>query len=141
MPFTSIADALYLFPYPFYAVAVVRLARGVRRQRPAEDSLDAPIVTIGALALLWHFLMHSYARDNALSVVERVVTLAYPVMDIGILFVVVSSLVFAGDRCPATRLIVASMAAVMIGDLGYDLLVLHDSYQSGNAIDFGFLAS
>ena len=77
VPFTSIADALYLFPYPFYAVAVVRLARGVRRQRPAEDSLDAPIVTIGALALLWHFLMHSYARDNALSVVERVVTLAY----------------------------------------------------------------
>jgi len=58
VPFPSIADALYLSGYPFVFVGVRRLARA-RGGSARESYADAGIISIGALAVSWHFLMGS----------------------------------------------------------------------------------
>ena len=138
-PFPSIADGLYLMGYPFLIAAVAGLCRG-QRSRP-EDYVDSAIVTCGAAAILWQSLMHSYAHDWTLSVFGRLVTMAYPVMDIGVLFLVVGSALAGRLRRPSLVAVGASLVAMLIADLAFDVMVLHDSYAGGSPIDAGWLIS
>ncbi|HEX4507766.1 MAG TPA: EAL domain-containing protein [Alphaproteobacteria bacterium] len=140
-PFPSIGDALYLSGYPFLAAGVWGIVHAAGHSGSRENRADAAIVSVGALALSWHFLMGSYAHDQTLSALGRLVTMAYPVMDIGLLFLVVNSLVFGRDRRVAAKLIAASMGAMVVADFVYDIQILHGSYAVGNLIDAGWLIS
>src|SRR5664279_6138014 len=136
-PFPSIADVPYLMGYPLLVVAVIRMTQGGRHVGVRENRTDGAIVTVGALALLWQLLMGSYAHDANMSPFGRLVTMAYPIMDVGVLFIVVSALLFSSTRRLSDTLIAVAMGSMLIGDLGYDVLPLHRLYQSGNAIDAG----
>ena len=138
-PFPSVADALYLAGYPFLIVGVRRISR-VRGVRGARESwADAAMVSVGALALSWHLLMGTYAGDGTLSRFGKIVTLAYPVMDIGVLFLVASAMMSSGLRRGADTLLAAAVSVMLVADFVYDLLVLHSSYTSGSPIDAAFL--
>ena len=63
IPFPSIADALYLAGYPFVFAGILRLTRNPHDKARREDYTDAAIVTLGALAFSWSFLMRSYVHD------------------------------------------------------------------------------
>lgn len=139
LPFPSVADAVYLSGYPFLVAGVLRLGRAAGRPGSRENRADAAIVSIGAVALWWHLLMGPYAHDNSLHVLGRLVTMAYPVMDIGVLFIVVNSLVFRGMRRPADKLIALAVVAMVTADFGYDVLILHGNYSVGNPLDAGWL--
>jgi diguanylate cyclase (GGDEF)-like protein len=140
-PFPSVADALYLAGYPLLLLAVLRLSRSESRVGLREDRIDAAIVSIGALTLSWHVLMGSYAHDSTISSFGKLVTMGYPIMDIGVLFIVVSGLLSSTGRRPVDTLIGLAMASMMVADFGYDILVLHGAYQTGNLIDAGWLIS
>ncbi len=139
VPVPSIADVLYLAAYPFYICAVLRLSHRAGRRASRERWVDAAIVTLGATALAWHVLMASYAHDATVSMVGRLTLLSYPVMDIGVVFIVVSALFFAEVRGAAAKLIGAAMVVMLLGDVGYDLLAQHDAYTSGDLIDVTWL--
>ncbi len=96
IPFPSIADAFYLAAYPFLFAGIARLCRSPSQRGGRENYADAAIVSIGALALSWHFLMGSYFHDGAMSAFGKLVIMAYPIMDLGILFIVTRSLLFGG---------------------------------------------
>ena len=140
-PFPSVADALYLLGYPFLFAGVFRIsrARGARDSREARA--DAAIVCIGALALSWQFLMHSYAHDSTVSGFGKLVTLAYPMMDLGVVFIVVGALLYGVARRSSDKLIIAAVTAMLIGDFVYDVLVLRGSYSVGNPVDAAFLVN
>ena len=140
-PFPSIADALYLLGYPFLFAGVFRIsrARGARDSREARA--DAAIVCIGALALSWQFLMHSYAHDSTVDWFGKLVTMAYPMMDLGVVFIVVSALLYGVARRSTDKLIIAAITAMLIGDFIYDVLVLRGAYTVGNPIDAAFLVN
>jgi hypothetical protein len=70
-----------------------------------------------------------------------VVLLAYPVMDVGVLFVVFTALLAAGARRALDTLIAASMTAMLIADLAFDVMQQNGTYQNGNVIDAGWLLS
>jgi diguanylate cyclase (GGDEF)-like protein len=139
-PFPSVADAFYLGGYPFLIVGVARLTR-----RPGDDGFarekyaDAGIVSLGALALSWHFLMASYAHDVTLGVFGRFVTMGYPVLDLGVLFIVVQGLIFGIKRPAAHKFIAAAMFSMIVADFVYDLLTLRGTYKVGNQVDAGWL--
>src|SRR5665213_2532303 len=80
VPFPSVADALYLLGYPFVFAGVRGLARA-RSGFARENYADAAIISIGALALSWHFLMGSEARASALTSFAKLATLASPMTD------------------------------------------------------------
>src|SRR5664279_3837755 len=110
LPFPSVGDALYLAGYPLLVAGVLWLGRAAGRPGSREDRADAAIVSLGAVALSWHLLMGSYAHDGSLGAFGRLVTMAYPMMDIGVLFIVVNSLVFGGVRRPADKLVAVAVA-------------------------------
>jgi diguanylate cyclase (GGDEF)-like protein len=139
VPFPSTADALYLAGYPFLFAGVLRLTRNPIRSVRREDSADAAIVSIGVLAISWHFLMNSYVHDATLDTVGMLVNLAYPIMDIALVFLVFRTLLFRESRQPFHKLLAAAMTVMFVADFTYDLLVLHNSYASGNAVDALFL--
>jgi diguanylate cyclase len=138
-PFPSLADAFYLAGYPFLFVGVLRLTHDPSRSSRREETVDAAIVTVGALAISWHFLMNSYVHDGSLSAFGKLVTLAYPVMDTALVFVLCGALLFGVSKQPFHLLLASAIIAMFVGDFAYDLLVLHNSYTSGNAIDALFL--
>jgi diguanylate cyclase len=138
VPFPSIADGLYLLGYPFVFAGVRRLTRakaGVER----EIYADAAIVSIGALALSWHFLMGSEAHGTGMSAFAKLVTIAYPTMDIVLLFVVLQALMFGTARQPVHKLLATSLLSMLIADFIYDVLSQHNSYSTGNPVDAGWL--
>ena len=138
-PFPSIADGLYLLSYPFLVAGVAGLVRGRRLRR--EDYVDAAIVTCGALAVVYQALMQSYVHDQTLSSAGRLVTMAYPTMDVGVLFFVVSAVLGGRMRRPALVAIGLGLTAMLTADLFYDVLVLHGNYAIGSPIDAGWLVS
>jgi diguanylate cyclase (GGDEF)-like protein len=138
-PFPSVADALYLAGYPFLFAGVFRVShlRGTPGSR--ESRADAAMISVGALALSWQFLMGSYAEDTTVSSFAKLVTMAYPVMDIGVLFIVVAAVMNGAARRPTNQLIALAVFMMLIGDFAYNVLVLHSSYTVGNPVDAGFL--
>ena len=140
-PFPSVADALYLLGYPFLFAGVFRISRSRGARDSREARADAAIVCIGALALSWQFLMHSYAHDSTASGFGKLVTLAYPMMDLGVVFIVVGALLYGVARRSSDKLIIAAITAMLIGDFVYDVLVLRGSYTVGNPVDAAFLVN
>jgi diguanylate cyclase (GGDEF)-like protein len=138
-PFPSVADALYLLGYPFLFAGVFRISRSRGARDSREARADAAIVCIGALALSWQFLMHSYAHDSTVDGFGKLVTMAYPVMDLGVVFIVVSALLCGVARRSSDRLIIAAITAMLVGDFAYDILVLRGAYTVGNPVDAAFL--
>jgi hypothetical protein len=69
------------------------------------------------------------------------VTIAYPMMDIVLLFVVLQALMFGTARQPVHKLLAASLLSMLVGDFIYDLLIQHNSYATGNPVDAGWLSA
>lgn len=139
VPFPSYADALYLSGYPCLFAGALSLTRSPTVFSRREDTADATIVALGVLAISWHFLMNSYVSDPTLTTFGLFVNLAYPIMDIALVFIVFRTLLFRDSTNPVHRLLAAALSVMLVADFTYDVMVLHGSYTSGNAVDGLFL--
>ncbi len=139
VPFPSTADALSLGGYLFVFAGIVRLTRRPGHTGQREDNADAAIMAMGALAISWHFLMSAYAHDPTLDGLAKAVTLAYPIMNIALVFIVFRALVFTRSPRPFHRLLAAGFVVVILAGFGTDLLVLHGRYTRGDPMDALFL--
>ncbi len=138
--FPSAADVFYLACYPLLIAGLLLL---VRRRSPGHDRaalVDAAIVTTGVTLLTWVFLIVPYVRGPDLTLPERVVSIAYPLADLGLLAVVVRLAVGAGIRSVAYRLLAASVLALVVVDACYAWLNLTSGYHTGSPIDVGWMA-
>ena len=139
-PFPSFADALYLAGYPWLVLGIARVTRRrAAKARTRESLADASIVAFGALAISWYFLMGAYATDPSVGTFGKLVNLAYPVLDLAVLFIVVEGLVFGTGRRPVHRLLAAAMVAMVVSDFAYDVMVVHGTYTVGSPVDAGWL--
>ncbi|MGH3044115.1 MAG: sensor histidine kinase [Gaiellaceae bacterium] len=120
-PFPSLADLFYLAGYPLLAAGLLVLARdrGAQHGQGRAGFIDAMIVTVGAFAIAWTFLMLPYAADESLPVLDRVLSTAYPLMDILLLTLLVRLLFTPGRRSPAMWLLAAGMAFFLVGDITF----------------------
>lgn len=139
IPFPSIADAFYLAGYPFLFAAILRLTRNSRHPHFKEDNADAAIIALGALAVSWQFLMTSYVHNVTLSAFGMLVNLAYPMMDIALIFIIFRASVHGKFRYFFQRLVAVAIITVFTGDFIFDLLTLHNSYSNTNFVDAFFL--
>jgi diguanylate cyclase (GGDEF)-like protein len=139
MPFPSLGDALYLAGYPFVFAGILRLTRSPSRAARREDNADAAIMALAGLTIWWQFLMNSYVHDGSLATSGKLVTLAYPIMDVVLVFIVFRALLFGRAIQPFHKLLALALGTMFVSDFIYDLLVRHDHYVTGNAVDALFL--
>jgi signal transduction histidine kinase len=142
--FPSAADAFYLAHYPFVVAGVLLM---VRSRAPGGDPgsvIDAGIIATGFGVVTLVFLIEPTVGASQLPRLARLVTAAYPIMDMLVLAVAARLLVGVGPRRPAFHLFTASLAVKLASDSAYCYLQLVGLYEidklNGRLVDAGWLA-
>jgi signal transduction histidine kinase len=123
-PFPSLADALYLAGYPALAAGLALLIRRRSTRRDTPALLDAAIIATGFGLITWVLVMVPYFRDPELALLERVVSLAYPVGDALLLALAAALAVAAGRRPVAYWLLVGNLVVTLVADTIFSVLAL-----------------
>src|ERR671919_524492 len=139
-PFPSVADGFYVGGYPVLAMGLLILIRGRISGRDRAGLIDAAIIATGLGLLSWTFLMKPIAEDPSLSLLERLISLAYPLGDVLMLVMTARLATSPGARTTAYRLLGLALVLLLGADIGYAVLNLVSSYQGG-LIDAGWLLS
>ncbi|GAB3870343.1 hypothetical protein GCM10027610_131960 [Dactylosporangium cerinum] len=77
-PFPSFSDVLYLAMYPLVAGGLLGFIRSRTGRNDRDSLLDATTLTIGLALLAWIFLIDPYVRSTELTLVQKLVSIAYP---------------------------------------------------------------
>ncbi|MEA2525692.1 MAG: hypothetical protein QOF73_2919 [Thermomicrobiales bacterium] len=139
-PFPNAADAFFLAGTGSVVVALALLIRRRVAQGDVGSFVDALIVATAAGVLSWLFLMVPYATDPSLTLLQKVVSVAYPTIDVA-MFVVLARLLFAGGlRSPTYWFIVGAAVSGMTADTVFAELVLRGSAPGrGHPVDLAYL--
>jgi diguanylate cyclase len=138
-PFPSVADFFYLGMYPLVIAGLVLLTRHLMPGRDWASLLDAAIISTGLFVLSWVFLMDTYATDSTLSALARIISLAYPMMDLALLAVAVRLMVAVRSRAPAFFLMSSGILGLLTADTLYSYTQLSGTYTTGSPIDVGWM--
>lgn len=140
-PFPSFSDAFWLSEYPLLVAGLVLL---IHRRAPGRDwagLIDATILATSVGVFSWVFLMSPYAHDGSLSVLAKIISMAYPLMDVILLGVAARMAVAPGARTPAYRLLGLSLIFLLLSDTVYARMLLDGTYYTGSLPDLGYLLS
>src|SRR5688572_19125370 len=84
--FPSIADAIFLgLCFPTLLLSLLSLTRSGAVLRDRATMIDGLILTAGAGFLSWTFLIGPYLANPQLTLVEKVIQIAYPLCDVLVL--------------------------------------------------------
>jgi PAS domain S-box-containing protein len=139
-PFPSTGDIFYLLVYPLLIAGMVLL---IRQRNPGTDAvglIDALIVSTALGLVAWVFLILPYARDPTLTLGRKLISMAYPLMDVLLLGVAARLALDRGNRRPAFNLLILSILCVLAADTAYGLIVLHGTYNTGSPLDVLWIA-
>ena len=126
------ADLLYLLAYPILAIALVHLARS-RFDR--ETAIDSAIVAVALCAVIWQLVIAPVLDASTGSTLERLVTVAYPIMDILLVVVIVHAVFTLPRWTPAAWFLFVGLGAMLVADALYARLVADGTYVDGGALD------
>ena len=140
LPFPSIADAFYLAVYPALVAGIVLLIKWRTPGRDIASLIDSLVIAIGLGVLSWVFLMAPYAHDATLSPSTKLISIAYPLMDILLLTVTVRLVFSTGKRERAFYMLFIGVCSLLVTDAVYGWLVLHGGYATGGLLDGGWIA-
>jgi len=122
LPYPSIGDVAYLAVYPCLVLGVLML---VRRRSPGKDReglIDSLIVAVGIGTISWVYLMGPTAADTSSTILQRLVGMAYPFMDLILITVVVRLAIGAGRRSRSFYLMAAAALALFLTDFVYSYI-------------------
>lgn len=140
-PSPSIADLLYFAGYLPLFLGIILLVRQRTRGNDQGGLIDAAIITIGLGLVGWVFLMAPYAYAADLTLSERLISLAYPLIDVLLVAVLVQFLLSPGRRPPAFVFLSLSYLMQLAADIVSALMTLNAGYSTGNPVDYGWLLS
>jgi signal transduction histidine kinase len=138
-PYPSWADALYLAGYPFLAAAVLSLRRPSARSMDRARLAETAVITTGLGLLMWGRFLEPYALDASLPLLERLVSLAYPVVDLLLIATLVRLAVGTASRTPAFAFLVVAVLSELVADLVYAFVAIEATYYTGHPVDAGWL--
>jgi hypothetical protein len=85
------------------------------------------------------FLVAPLAHSPDLTVAARVVSMAYPIMDVLLLATFVRLLVDGGPRPPAFWILSCGVGGLLVTDTLYSWIQLTGGYHTGSPIDLGWM--
>ena len=139
--FPSAGDGIYLSVYPALFAGLILLAR--RRNPHGRDRtviVDSLILTVGFALLSWVFLVAPNLHLSGLTVLAKLVSVAYPLGDVLLLVALVRFAVQAGSKTTAFYLLGASTVALLATDCAYNYALLAGTYNHQVIYDAGWLA-
>ena len=141
-PAVSVADALYLLYYPALLWGLLRLPR---RRRTRGDLiklwLDVGTVAVTGGAIIWHLVIDPQVDTGSVSLLGVVLSAAYPVGDLIILFATVALLLHHAPSVNrrALQLLTVAGACMFWSDLVLGYRVVHTGqYHMGGWTDLGW---
>ncbi|MEL6893317.1 MAG: EAL domain-containing protein, partial [Actinomycetota bacterium] len=142
-PYPSLADGFYLSMYPIMIIGLVMMLRKVSPGRDMAGMIDAGLVAVATFAVLGILVMDTYIEDDSISLSGRLISIAYPVMDVA-LITVAARLVSAVQLKQKTfAFFTVAMASLLVADTIYGILNTAGAYKTGGIVDafwIGFYA-
>lgn len=138
-PFPSLADGFYLGGYPLLVLGIFLLLRARGGTATRAGVLDAVIVFAAVATAQWMFLVEPYRHMSELGMGARVVSMAYPSLDVLLLVGLAQLMIGVGRRTFAAWLLLASVGLWIAGDEVYALTAGH--YAAGGWVDTFWLGS
>jgi signal transduction histidine kinase len=140
LPYPSVADGFYLGFYPLLIGGLLLLIQQRRASRDRGSLIDAMMITAAVGALSWTYLMSPYARDASLGLPTKLVSIAYPLMDLLVLGVLVRLVTASGRRALGFVLLVLGFGTLLVTDAVYGWMLLKSSYSPGGGLEVGWAA-
>ncbi|MEU4238485.1 EAL domain-containing protein [Actinoplanes sp. NPDC026619] len=138
--FPGIADWLYLAVYPLLTagfIMFVRLRGGGGSNRAAL--LDALVPTVGLGLLSWVYWIAPYTRAQDLSLLEKLVSVGYPLGDVLVLAMTLRMLTTPGKRPKVLSVVSLAMVGLLISDVLYGQSQLGSNWSLGGPVDLGWI--
>ena len=138
-PFPSLADLFYLLTYPLFAAGIFLLIRSRSSRRDRAALIDAVIITTGLGLLSWVYLVVPNFQADGLSVIPRLISVAYPLGDVLILAMLARLVGDGGLRIRSMQFLVLGAAGLMVADVLYGLIQLNGHWNVGGPVDAGWI--
>lgn len=136
-PYPSWADFIWLIEYGFLFVAIIYKIKVVKSSAPmVKWGANILIFMVVAVSLSIPFLIQPILEKGDLGLF-RLVSLTYPIFDLGFLLVSVSLYYTAQQHMLRKSLLFITTAYLIqiLGDVGYIYLNVHGLYKTGSFID------
>jgi diguanylate cyclase (GGDEF)-like protein/PAS domain S-box-containing protein len=115
--YPSVGDLVNLLVYPCLIGGLLMLYR--RRNpggRDRDSVIDSMIVAIGIGTMQWVFLMSPVAHDSVSTLLQKLVGMAYPFMDLVLFMIVLRFAMGGGRKAPALHLMLLAAGALFLAD-------------------------
>jgi len=139
LPYPSYPDAIYLVAYSLFVLGALVLLRGTRPS--AGDLVDGLLVATTAAFLIWPLLIVPVANAGGSTLVERLVSAAYPTMDVLLVIGLAPVLLASRTRGASYLALVAGFFTLLVADFAYAVLNLKGIYTDGSAINITWVAA
>ncbi len=134
-PFPSPADAGYLLFYPLVMIGLLTFPYAPRtKQSQVKFWLDAATILLGGFMLIWYFLLGPIALSEVTDTTTLVLTTAYPIGDLVLVFGAAAILLRQPDRGSrhALGMLAAGIAAFLVADIAFGYRDLQGVYEAGD---------
>ena len=147
VPYPSIADGFYLGMYPIMIIGLFLLLRGISPGRDFASIIDASLVAVATFAVLGILVMDTYLTDDTQELSGRLISIAYPVMDVALIAVAARLVAAVQLRQKSFAFMTTGMLSLLIADTIYGILGAAGNFTTGGFADafwlgfYGLVAS
>ena len=138
-PFPSAADVLYLLGDVALIGAMAALIGSRARRADRAAMIDSLIIALGVGILVWAFWMSHYAHEPDLSLLQKAISLAYPLIDVVLIASAARLALGSGERAVSLYVLGLGLLILLGADVAFGLTVLAGTYYPGCVVDAGFL--
>jgi len=139
LPYPSIADAFYLVAYTLFVLGTLVLLRGTSPS--AGDLLDGLLIASAAAFLIWPLLIVPTANSGGSTLLERLVSGAYPTMDVLLVIGLAPIVVASRARGLSFVALAAGFCTLLGADLVYAFLNLKGVWADESLINVAWVAA
>jgi diguanylate cyclase len=138
VPFPGWADLFYILQIVFYLFAFLyKLYEKKESYSMLRFLFDIVIIMIVTTTLSWRFILQDIFTDPSLTNTALLVSAAYPIGDLVLIFGAVSMLLSSNEILPKKVLlfISAGLFFQIFADIAYMYLIAGELYESGSLLD------
>jgi diguanylate cyclase (GGDEF)-like protein len=142
LPFPSVADALYILAYLCFIAGFLLLIRSrTERGRGAGVLIDAAIITVSAMVILWKTVLSPIAAEQSETPAAHWVAVGYPLIDLVLVALLVATLLTPAARPPAFWLLTGFVLAQLAADISFAVTQLRATFYYGHPLMLGWFLS